>query len=431
MFKPLLPNSTNLIIYFFPNPCFAPLNNHCSKNAAILVQNLALAIGGADGPARLASSAASQAARTAVALTCEMDVALYYKETESESETISVVRGGVRRNWRRRRRRKRKELEFLDDEVEEKQLVHFRPGKSGLYLSPEEVAECSWYLKEEARVEAVRRSIEGAGGVKLTTNQWAKAAGMNTKTLNRILFNAKKSKELIIRSYKALVVSIASLYQGRGLSLQDLIQEGSIGLLHGAKKFDPERGFKLSTYVYWWIRQAILRAIANKSRVIRLPGRVSELVPKICNTNAVLTRKLHRFPTHHEIAEALEMNSSTVRLIMQRTSTAPISIDEPITPRGHASLQNIIPGPEDLTPEEMVKKQLMKTQIQNILGVLCDREASILRLYYGLNGNRPHSFEEIGWSFNLSRERVRQISYDAMFKLRHSNVVDDMKGYLV
>lgn len=148
MFKPLLPNSTSsLIIYFFPNPCVAPLNNHyCSKNAAILVQNLALAIGGADGPARLASNTASQAARTAVALTCEMDVALYYKETESESETSSVVRGGVRRNWRRRRRRKRKEIEFLGDEVEEK-MVHFRPGKSGLYLSPEEVAECSWYLK--------------------------------------------------------------------------------------------------------------------------------------------------------------------------------------------------------------------------------------------------------------------------------------------
>lgn len=119
----------------------------------------------------------------------------------------------------------------------------------------------------------MRRSIEGAGEDKLTTNQWAKAAGMNTKTLNRILFNAKKSKELIIRSYKALVVSIASLYKGRGLSLQDLIQEGSIGLLHGAKKFNPERGFKLSTYVYWWIRQAMLRAIANKSRVIRLPVR--------------------------------------------------------------------------------------------------------------------------------------------------------------
>lgn len=119
----------------------------------------------------------------------------------------------------------------------------------------------------------MRRTIEGAGEVELTMNQWAEAAGMNTKTLNRILFNAKKSKELINRSYKALIVSIASSYQGRGLSLQDLIQEGSIGLLHGAKKFNPERGFKMSTYIYWWIRQAILRAIANKSRVIRLPVR--------------------------------------------------------------------------------------------------------------------------------------------------------------
>lgn len=145
MFKQLLPNSSSLIIYFFPNPCVAALNNHCSKNDAVLVQNLALAIGGADGPARLASSAAAQAARTAVALTCEMDVALCFKETEDGSGMSSVVRSGVRRN--RRRRRRRKELELLDeDEVKEK-LVHFRPGKSGLYLSAEEVAECSWYLK--------------------------------------------------------------------------------------------------------------------------------------------------------------------------------------------------------------------------------------------------------------------------------------------
>ncbi|KAL3380685.1 hypothetical protein AABB24_001044 [Solanum stoloniferum] len=272
--------------------------------------------------------------------------------------------------------------------------------------------------------------VEETSEIDLSSKQLAKAAGMSTRRLDKLLINAKESQKKIIQCYRGLVVSVAASYQGKGLSLQDLIQEGSIGLLHGAKKFNPKKGYKLSTYAYWWIRQAISRAVANKSRVIRLPGSISELVPKICNANTELSRKLRRMPSYDEIAEALGMDVSTVRLVIER-NRAPISIDQIETSQGYMSLQNIISGPEDTTPEENVKRQMMKQDLEKILhNVLCDREAKILKLHFGLNGDNPQSFEEIGRVLKLSRERIRQINCSALSKLRESSMLDNFKMYI-
>ncbi|KAH6759772.1 sigma factor 4 [Perilla frutescens var. hirtella] len=297
-------------------------------------------------------------------------------------------------------------------------------------MTPKEEARFSWYLKERARVEAVRAGLlaETAGN-EVSTMEWAKAAGISRRKLDRILWNGRESEKRITNCYHGLVVSIASSYLGKGLSLQDLTQEGSIGLLRGAIKFDPEKGYKLSTYAYWWIRQSITRAVANKSRIIRLPGSISELIPKICEASNGLSRKLGRFPVYEEIAEAIDVNAEAVRLAIER-NRSPISLDQAMTSQGYMSLQDIIPGPDELTPEAMMKKEMQKPEIGKLLEALCEREARILRLHYGLNGESLWSFEEIGKLMKLSRERVRQINTVALSKLREANEIEDLSYFI-
>ncbi|KAG8386163.1 hypothetical protein BUALT_Bualt03G0120500 [Buddleja alternifolia] len=189
------------------------------------------------------------------------------------------------------------------------------------------------HFLERARIEGVRIKLEAeTGGHKLSSTQWAKAAGISTRNLDKILCNGRESEERITSCYHRLVVSVASSYQGKGLSLQDLTHEGSIGLLRGAIKFNPERGYKLSTYAYWWIRQSITRALAKKSKIIRLPGSVTEVVPRICEANDGLSRRLRRFSTYDEIAEAINVETSVVGLATQR-NRSPISLDQDITSR--------------------------------------------------------------------------------------------------
>ncbi|KAL3348448.1 hypothetical protein AABB24_021886 [Solanum stoloniferum] len=353
-----------------------------------------------------------------------------FEESINKVEMFDEKIGLALRRKKRRKRRSCCHSECLEMEKGDK-IFNLKPLKTGFYLTHKEEAKYSWYLKEEARIEILRKMVEETSEIDLSSKQLAKAAGMSTQRLDKLLINAKESQKKIIQCYRGLVVSVAASYQGKGLSLQDLIQEGSIGLLHGAKKFNPKKGYKLSTYAYWWIRQAISRAVANKSRVIRLPGSISELVPKICNANTELSRKLRRMPSYDEIAEALGMDVSTVRLVIER-NRAPISIDQIVTSQGYMSLQNIISRPEDTTPEENVKRQMMKQDLEKILhNVLCDREAKILKLHFGLNGDTPQSFEEIGRVLKLSRERIRQINCTALSKLRESSMLDSFKMYII
>ncbi|CAJ1958887.1 unnamed protein product [Sphenostylis stenocarpa] len=249
-------------------------------------------------------------------------------------------------------------------------------------------------------------------------------------SLDKALCNARETRERLAHDYRGLVISIAAGYQGKGLSLQDLIQEGTIGLLRGAEKFEPERGYKLSTYIYWWIKQAMIKAVARKSKLVRLPGGKCEMVAKVAQANNMLSTRLRRKPTYDETARVLNVNASTIRLVSEN-SRPPISLDKVVTDRGHMTLQEIIPGPEDLTPEKMVKRQLIKHEVMKLLNTLSKREAEILTLYYGLNGETPRSFKEIGGMMKLSRERIRQINGIALSKLRQTSVIDHLKFYLV
>lgn len=365
------------------------------------------------------------ASRVALEFAKEMEKVFNNEGSENEVER-DWCKGVAER--RKRRRKRRRDLECLEHEKDEK-LVFLKAAKKQSNLTPKEEAKFSWYLKERERVEAVRKKIADMGEEELTSSQWAKAAGITQQRLEYILCKGRESQERICRCYQRLVVSVARSYQGKGLSLKDLIQEGRIGLIRGAIRFNPKRGCKLSTYTYWWIRQAISRAIANKSTIFRLPGSISELVPKICEANNDLSRRLQRYPTYDEIAAAIDVDASIIRIALER-NRSPISLDQAITSQGCMSLQDIIPGPNETTPEAMEKKVMLKREMQKLLNVLCDREESVLRLHYGLNGCTPLSFEEIGNLFKLSRERIRQINSTALFKLQRTSGIDDLK-YLI
>ncbi|KAH8498909.1 hypothetical protein Peur_074071 [Populus x canadensis] len=344
--------------------------------------------------------------------------------------------GGLKaRRKRRRKRRKGLAQSLVVDDGErdvghEYKRVILESAKRG-YLSPKEEAEFSLCLKHEARIEAARRRIGEVQELDPTSKQLAKALRMEKNSVDNVLCKGRESREKIIRSYRRLVVSIATSYQDKGLSLQDLIQEGSIGLLRGAERFDPQRGYKLSTYVYWWIKEAILTAISNNTRMVRLPRRWWMLVAKIAGANNDLSNKLRRSPSYDEIAEVLNMKVSTVRLGFER-GRSPISLDQAVLGQNSLTLQEIITGPDETIPENMVKRELLKQELEKLFQtVLTEREAHILRLHFGLNGQTPQSCEEIGRLVKLSRERVRQIICTALSKLRHKEIVEPLKAYAV
>ncbi|KAF3437341.1 hypothetical protein FNV43_RR20094 [Rhamnella rubrinervis] len=399
-----------------------PTSSSSSKFGVNLVSNDALVLAAAAEAVSLAR-AAVKAARDAVESAGVVEV-------RSCRDCGNECNGLVVRRSRRRKRRKRLELLDLTEKmggVENKSFL-FGSVKPG-YLSRKEEVECCLSLKEGKEVEASILRITDAQGHEPTSKQLTKAIGMDMRSIDKMLCNRRESQERISRSYRRLVVSIAAGYQSKGLSFQDLVQEGSIGLLRGAHKFDPERGHKLSTYVYWWIKQAIIRAIAKKSRMVRLPGNICEMVSKITEAKNFLRRRLQRPPTYDEISEAVNVCVSTVRLVSERNRT-PLSLDRTVTDQGCMRLQEIIAGPDETMPEKMVMKQLMKQEVETFIKTLSDREAHVLRLHLGLNGETPQSFEEIGRVLGLSRERARQINGIALSKLQNTSTVENLRLYL-
>ncbi|KAJ4912007.1 hypothetical protein Rs2_06628 [Raphanus sativus] len=355
----------------------------------------------------------------------------------SESSVmIKPEKWGSQLEKRRKKRRRRRagldpeeeENAVLEVETEPKAVsVPVGASRSGFLSRLEEVQLCL-YLKEGAKLENLGTSAEEnemVSSVLLSSNGKGK---MKRSSANEMLCRRREAREKINRCYRRLVVSIATGYQGKGLNLQDLIQEGSIGLLRGAERFDPERGYKLSTYVYWWIKQAILRAIAHKSRLVKLPGSMWELTAKVAEASNVLSRKLRRIPSCEEIADHLNIHVSAVRLALER-GRSPVSLDRVVSHNGRMTLLEIVRGPDETRPEEMVRKEHMKHEIKQLLGTLTVRESRVLGLYFGLNGETPMSFEEIGKKLKLSRERVRQINGIALAKLRNVHNVNDLKIY--
>ncbi len=253
------------------------------------------------------------------------------------------------------------------------------------------------------------------------------------KEIGRIaLLSGPAEKDLAIRAQQGdpdakaqlceanlrLVVSIAKHYVNHGITFLDLIQEGNIGLMRAVDKFDPDKGFKFSTYATWWIRQAVSRAIADQSRTIRVPVHMVESINKVTRTHRRLTQIYGREPDDVELADELGMTVDRIRQI-QHISHEPVSLDKPIGTEGDSQLKDFIPDDESQSPLDLATHSFLKEQINKVLDTLTPRENRVLRLRFGIDDGRSRTLEEIGREFKVTRERIRQIEAKALRKMRH------------
>ncbi|PMP73281.1 MAG: RNA polymerase subunit sigma-70, partial [Chloroflexus aggregans] len=238
-----------------------------------------------------------------------------------------------------------------------------------------------------------------------------------------------QARAQLINSNLRLVVSIARRYQGHGLALLDLIQEGSVGLMRAVDKFDASRGLKFSTYATYWIRQSIGRAIADHSRTVRLPVHLGERLSRLARLRQELTQQLDREPTLEELANAAGLSVEQVERAEQ-AGLAPTSLDEAHTEDGGGALSEILTDPLQPTPFDEVSESMLQADVQAALSQLSPRERNILRLRYGLDGEPTHTLEQIGQRLHLTRERVRQLECEALRKLRDPSLYPQLQGYV-
>ena len=273
-----------------------------------------------------------------------------------------------------------------------------------------ETASLDKYLQELGKVELITADEE-------------------VELAQRIRQGDKIALEKLTKANLRFVVSVSKQYQNQGLSLPDLINEGNLGLIKAAQRFDETRGFKFISYAVWWIRQSILQALAEQSRIVRLPLNKIGSINKINKTYAKLEQEFEREPNAEEIAEALDITEAEVKESMKNAGRH-VSMDAPLVQDEDNNMYDVLKSDEVITPETELLYESLRKEIDRAISTLTPREADVVRLYFGLNGSHPMTLEEIGEKFDLTRERVRQIKEKAIRRLKHTSRSKILKSYL-
>lgn len=280
---------------------------------------------------------------------------------------------------------------------------------------------------DEVSDDSVRLYLREIGKIPLLS------ADEELELAQKVVQGDKKAKDKMAEANMRLVVSIAKRYSGRGLDFLDLIQEGNTGLLRAVEKFDPDKGFKFSTYATWWIRQAITRAIADQARTIRIPVHMVETINKLLRTQRRMTQELNREPSIEELAKELEMEPEKVEYVIKIKQDIH-SLDAGVGRDGdddsESVLGDFIEDEDAASPEESAAGQLLKEQVAGILGALTEREQKIIKMRFGLDDGKNHTLEEVGQEFSVTRERIRQIEAKALAKLRKHKDAKKLYEYL-
>ncbi len=273
-------------------------------------------------------------------------------------------------------------------------------------------------VQEVTLSSSVQEGLAADEKLKAFKNGKIQLSDEEVESLNDKVENGYRARDTLIESNLRLVVSIAKRYLGRGMQFQDLIQEGNMGLMKAVNKFDPNKGFKFSTYATWWIKQAITRAIADQARTIRVPVHMVETINKLVRTQRKLTQDLHREPTCEELAAELKISVEKVQQI-QKIAQEPVSMETPVGEEDDSSLGDFVCDQDTPNPLDYTINEAYREEINTVLKTLTPREEKVLRLRFGLTDGKPHTLEDVGKEFGVTRERIRQIEAKAIRRLRH------------
>ncbi len=328
--------------------------------------------------------------------------------SDGESDHIGTLFGGNDSNVGLLDRQATQTVTLRDGSDDDDEVVDFQES-SGLTLDD----PVRMYLREIGRIQllSAEEEIELARKIAKGGSEGAEA------------------KRKLVQANLRLVVSIAKKYVGRGMLFLDLIQEGNLGLIRAAEKFDHERGYKFSTYATWWIRQAITRAIADQARTIRIPVHMVETINKLKKVTRKLAQELSRKPTEDELAQAMAISVPKLRDII-KVAQEPLSLETPIGKEEDSRLGDFIEDREAEAPANTVAQELLREDLTEVLSSLSPRERDVLRLRFGLDDGRQRTLEEVGQLFGVTRERIRQIEAKALRKLRHPNRSRRLKEYI-